>query len=420
MVIEFRSARTRRAGAIAHSKKTHTYPIHLDGAATRRGPQGEQMIVGFVRLTDLFAIYQGMGERFFSRNIRFGLPSNGSVNKSIRRSISRIVLDEKEDARTFAFNHNGVSLAAEAIVNLEGVQTITEPRLLNGAQTVTTFAEFVKANAGNALLRERQDIVSQISVLCRIVTGATPEFVTVVTINNNRQNPVEAWNLHANDVIQLAIQDKFRDDLHIYYERQQGAFRPLGDEDLKEQGITEHKAIELTKLARTFLASDGNIDKLARFPDVFEDEGIYSTVFNEGRLRADSRKIVLCYKVQFRLRRFADAIVDRGASKYEFVQKSRYLLWALLCQAILNDPKIEQRAGEFGEGLSLEAQFTDWLSGVAARQCRLILSDLVQDEIYSENVAEGNYGFMRANAAFKRSMEIAYRRYGWVVKRLNR
>ena len=30
--------------------------------------------------------------------------------------------------------------------------------------------------------------------------------MTRVTINNNRQNPVEPWNLHANDDIQLELQ----------------------------------------------------------------------------------------------------------------------------------------------------------------------------------------------------------------------
>jgi hypothetical protein len=115
-------------------------------------------------------------------------------------------------------------------------------------------------------------------VVCRIITDAVPEFVTMVTINNNRQNPVDPWNLHANDMIQLEIQDKFRDDLGIYYGRQERAFENLSDEDLEEQGITEHRAIELTRLARTFLVSDGDIDKLTRFREVFEDDRIYGQV----------------------------------------------------------------------------------------------------------------------------------------------
>jgi hypothetical protein len=219
-------------------------------------------------------------------------------------------------------------------------------------------------------------------------------------------------------MIQLEIQDKFRDDLGIYYERQEKAFANLSDDDLEEQGIREYKAIELTKLARTFLASDGDIDKLTHFREVFEDDRIYGQVFNRNRLQADSRKIVLCYKVQFRLGRIVGDIVDRGANKYAYVQRSRNLLWALLCQALLNDPKLEGRAEEFGQGLSLEAQYTDWLAGLATTKCRFILSDLVADKVYASKAAEGNFGFMRANAAYKRSMEIAHKRWRWVEKRL--
>ncbi|MGH7822013.1 MAG: AIPR family protein, partial [Candidatus Binatia bacterium] len=420
MVIEFRSARTRKVGPTTHLRKTHTYPVQLDETVTRAGPNGETMTIGFIRLVDLNAMYREMNQRFFERNIRAALPEDEAVNRSIQQSLKRIVIDGKEDANVFAFNHNGVTLFAESLSATDGQFKMTEPRLLNGAQTVTTFARFLKANEGNKLLTERRDVLDQIHVVCRIITDALPEFVTTVTINNNRQNPVDPWNLHANDMIQLEIQDKFRDDLGVYYERQERAFENLSDEDLEEQGITEYKAIELTRLARTFLASDGDIDKLTRFREVFEDDRIYNQVFEQSRLKADSRKIVLCYKVQFRLRRLVYDIVDKGANKYAYVQRARNLLWALLCQAILNDSKLEERAEDFGRGLSLEAQYTDWLSGFATTRCRFILSDLVADKTYAPKAAEGNFSFMRTNAAYKRSMEIAYKRWRWVEKRLNR
>ncbi len=418
LVIEFRSARTRKVGSTSHLRKTHTYPISLDETVTRAGPNGESMTIGFIRAVDLCTMYREMGERFFERNIRAALPEDQAVNRSIQQSIKRIILDGKDDPRVFAFNHNGVTLFAEALAALDGQFKITEPRLLNGAQTVTTFARFLKANEGNKLLAERRSELERIHVMCRIITQAPPEFVTMVTINNNRQNPVDPWNLHANDMIQLEIQDKFRDELGIYYERQERAFENLSDEELEEQGITEYKAIELTRLARTFLVSDGEIDKLTRFREVFEDDRVYNQVFNANRLKADARKIVLCYKVQFRLRRLVNDIVDKGANKYAYVQRARNLLWALLCQAILNDSKLEDRADEFGRGLSLEAQYTDWLSGLATTRCRFILSDLVADKAYAPKAAEGNFSFMRTNAAYRRSMEIAYKRWKWVEKRL--
>lgn len=418
MVIEFRSARTRKVGPTTHLRKTHTYPVQLDETIRRQGPSGECMTIGFIRLADLNTMHREMGQRFFERNIRAALPEHEAVNRSIEQSLKRIVIDAKQDAAAFAFNHNGVTLFAEALTLIDGEFRLTEPRLLNGAQTVTTYARFLKTNEGNATLAQHKHLLDEVRVMCRIITEASPEFVTTVTINNNRQNPVDPWNLHANDMIQLEIQDKLRDDLGIYYERQERAFENLSDEELEEQGITEYKAVELTRLARTFLVSDGDIDKLTRFREVFEDDRIYGQVFDASRLKADSRKMILCYKVQFRLRRLVNDIVDKGYNKYAYVQRARNLLWALLCQAILNDLKLEERAEDFGRGLSLEAQYTDWLSGLATTRCRFILSDLVADKQYAPKVAEGNFSFMRTNAAYKRSMEIAYRRWRWVEKHL--
>jgi hypothetical protein len=420
MVIEFRSARTRRVGSAAYISKTHRYPINLEHVISRTGPDGETMTIGFIRLVDLATMYREMGQRFFERNIRAALPEDEAVNRSIQQALKRIVLDEKEDARVFTFDHNGVTLFAEALNASDSEFEITEPRLLNGAQTVTTLARFLKANEGNKLLSERKAVMDSINVMCRVITNASPEFVTTVTINNNRQNPVNPWNLRANDMIQLQLQDKFRDDLEIYYARQEGAFENLSDEDLEELGITQYKAIELTRLARTYLASDGNIDKLSHFREVFEQDRLYNQVFHPSRLRADARKIVLCYKVQFKLRRLMNDIAERGVNKYAYVLRARNLLWALLCQALLNDPNVEQFAYDFGGSLTLEAQYTDRLSTFATTRCRWILSDLVEDKLYAPKAAEGNYSFMRTNAAYTRSMTIAHKRWRWVEKRLNR
>ncbi len=420
MVIEFRSARTRKVGSTSHLRKTHTYPVTLEETVTRQGPGGEVMTIGFIRLQDLHAMHRDMGQRFFERNIRAALPEDKAVNRSIQASLKRIVVDGKEDPQVFGFNHNGVTLYAEALVAADGQFQLTEPRLLNGAQTVMTFARFVQAHEGHAALNGRRKAVAGLQVMCRIITHAMPEFVTTVTINNNRQNPVEPWNLHANDAIQLELQDKFRDDLGLYYERQERAFENISDEDLEEQGIVGHKAIELTRLARTFLASDGELDKLSRFRDVFEDDRIYAQVFGPGRLRTDLRRVVVCYKVQFRLRKLIGDIVERGTNKYAYVQRGRNMLWALLCQAALNDPDIDARAEEFGRGLALEAQFTEWLSGLATARCRFLLSDLVEDKAYAAKAAEGNFSFLRTNAAYKRSMEFARKRWKWDVKRLTR
>jgi hypothetical protein len=91
----------------------------------------------------------------------------------------------------------------------------------------------------------------------------------------------------------------------------------------------------MLKLTQTFLLTDGQISRVSEMRRVFEDDRLYDQVFRQARLKADSRHILLCYKIQFRLRKLANEIAQKGQSKYWFISRARYLLWALLCQGLL-------------------------------------------------------------------------------------
>jgi len=151
--------------------------------------------------------------------------------------LKKIIIEKTEHPSVFAFDHNGITLFAERLEHLDGQCRLTAPRLLNGAQTVTTVAGFLEKNKDNPKLKDGRDAFESIRVLCKVISDADQKFVTRFTVNNNRQNPVEPWNLHANDLIQLEIQEKLRTDLGIYYERQENAFGQLSPEDLEGYGI---------------------------------------------------------------------------------------------------------------------------------------------------------------------------------------
>ena len=416
-VVEFRSA-TGRVGDTSDHRETHCFDLAAAGLMSREGPQGQLMHIGFIKLADLHRMHLKMGPRFFERNIRYGLGDTEAVNRAISRALKAIVIDFSENPGLFAFNHNGIALFAEGIEELNGCIRLISPRLLNGAQTVTTTTQFFEKFRDHPKLQEGLQAFESIQVLCKIITEANQGFVTSVTINNNRQNPVEPWNLHANDLIQLELQDKFREELKIFYERQERSFEHLSLEDLEEQGITEARAIQMVKLAQTFLMTDGTLDRVNRMRQVFEDERLYGQVFSGNRLRVDARHIVLCYKVQFRLRKLTQVIEDRGAKKYAFVGRARYLLWALLCQGLLNDPNLEELAEQYGTSMSLPANLTAHLTWLSTARVRLLLSDLISDPEYVDRAREQNLGFLRTNRAFDKCMELGHRKWRWVHKKL--
>jgi hypothetical protein len=416
LVIEFRSGKAKKAGGVSHQRTSRTYPVELDKRLTSIGPDGQHMIIAFVKLIDLYGMYRDMGQRFFERNIRSALPEEGAVNRALERAFRRIVMEGKDEPSVFVFDHNGVTFAAEKVEQVNGSYEVTEPRLLNGAQTITTIARFIEKNADDPSYKENRPCLEKLCVICKIITDATDDFIVRVTVNNNRQNPVEPWNLRANDMIQLELQDKFRDDLEIYYGRQQGAFENLSTETLDEIGISARKPIEMLKLTQTFLVVDGEIDKTARMPRVFEDDRTYEQVFNRNRLKADSRKILLCYKVQFRLRRLMDDILDKGPEKYAYLNRARALLWALICQGILNDKDLEKYAAAYGTDMTMPADFTEYLSWLATARCRQLISDLTTSKDNAGKIKEGKFSFLRTNASYKQCMAFAYKRWKWVEK----
>lgn len=417
-VVDFRSA-SGRVGNASAPRQTTTFTIPLDNLVTVSGPEQQQMHIGFIRLADLHQMHKALGPRFFDHNIRYGLGESEAVNRAISRTLREIVLDQTENPRIFAFNHNGITLYAERFEPHEQQFQLTAPRLLNGAQTVTTVDAFRTSNKDNPALSNGQSAFEAIKVLCKVITKSDQKFVTRVTINNNRQNPVEPWNLHANDMIQLELQDKFRDDLKIYYERQENAFDQLSTEDLEEYGIREEsRAVQMLKLTQVFLLTDGNISRLSDIRRVYEDDKIYDQVFRHARLKADSRHMLLCYKVQYRLRKIANEIEQKGQNKYAFIHRSRYLLWALICQGLLNHDDIESIAEDYGQSLVMPAGFTDLLSKIATTRVRQLLSALMSDREYQDKVLEGNLSFLRTDKAFEKCMETAHAKWKWVHKKL--
>lgn len=418
LVVEFKSS-SGKVGALRTPRHTTTFDVPITDAVAVAGPDGQKMHIGFIRLADLHGMHKEIGPRFFDSNIRYGLGEGEAVNRAISGALRQIVLDKAEPPSVFAFNHNGITLFAERVEKLDGHYRLTAPRLLNGAQTVTTVTGFFNANKDHPRLSEGMALFGEIRVLCKVITDADQKFVTRVTINNNRQNPVEPWNLHANDLIQLELQDKLAADVGVYYERQENAFDQLSIDDLEDYGIREEsQAVQMLKLTQTFLLTDGLISRVLQMRRVFEDDKVYDQVFRQGRLRADSRHILLCYKVERRLRKLSGEIEQKGQNKYAFIHRCRYLLWALICQGLLNHEEVEDLAEKYGTNMSVPADYTGVLSYLATARVRILLSDLMQDRDYADKVKDGNLSFLRTDRAFEKCMDLAYKKWRWVHKKL--
>ena len=319
----------------------------------------------------------------------------------------------------FCFNHNGITLAAEQLTPQDGHANVRVPRLLNGAQTLTTLAAFLQEYEDNPLLKTHGELLESIRVLAKIVVDDPfSDFVTNVAICNNRQNPVEPWNLRANDRIQCDLHGKFKEEVGIFYSRHENAFRGYTVDELEEMGYESPRDIRIRPLAQTFLAVQGEIKKMAQLPEVFENQRYYDDTFRESYLHCDARKIVVAYKIHLVLRDPMQRLEELASKKNgAAISKARNLVWALLIQAVLNDPKLQDVLEEYGTsvregGLPFENTY-----GILLRPEFLpILKDVLAREEYQEKLGNEKYDFLKSKDFYGHCKNLAWDKFNWTKK----
>jgi len=400
-------------------KQSAVYTVELD-SLLKVANQNNELVVTFVSLDILHKMYSDLGEKFFEKNIRSGLDDGKMTNSEIKKSLQRI-LANKEPSEYFTFYHNGVALTAQELAFDGQSLKMTEPRLLNGAQTVKTVKQFVEEENKKQVDNKNkvQELLNRIKVMTRIVRSREEEFLKRVTINNNRQNPIMPWNLRANEIVQLQLEEQFRDKLGIYYERRENSLTNLTNEDLEDMNITTHtKAIEIRKLAQTLLALHGEVDKISQIKEVFENERWYNDTFRKEYLDIDPRRLVLLYKIQYRMPTIVKEIQYISYERYDHSGKLRNLVWCLAIQGIMNEDKFDSYVQTYGNSLNIEANFNIMLKNIASMKIRFILKDTFYDSRYSEYLNQSKYSFLKTKATYNDCMQVARRKFGWDKKDL--
>jgi hypothetical protein len=399
-----------------------SFTINLGGDIVAPGPDGETMHTGFVSLADLLAMYRQMNTRLFDRNIRAPLAKRDaskttSVNQKIADTLRRIVIERTQPAAAFAFMHNGVTIYAQRLVGSKGSYEVTEPRVLNGAQTVATTAQFAERFAEDPRFKANSSALADTRVLCKIVAKADDEFVRAVTVATNRQNPVHPANLRANDPIQLQIADWLREN-GFFYERQENSAAWQDPDDLAEQGVTADRVIQIKRLGETFAVTDGKLERARNMNELFDSDLQYAETFHEGRLVEDLGKTVLCYKCRTYCHNTLAKELTTG--KTAFVDRAKLMLWALVCQGLLNQSDLGDLVATFGTDLRMPSDFRERLLKIAMRQVKPTFAWLVQQKDFAEHFKQERYDFLRGEKAFKKCMSHALEAYGWRQTRLGR
>jgi hypothetical protein len=374
-----------------------------------------RMMIQLVSLRTLLEMYLDFGEKLFERNIRssYGFTQAQSmVNSKIKRSMRQCVIDGTQQPEDFTFFHNGVTLKARDIQCNNGGIALYEPRILNGAQTIASAHDFYQEHK---IKKDILDRLEQIKVVAKIIVSGNESFVRNVAINNNRQNPIEPWHLRANDKLQLEFEERFAKQLGIYYERRENSFANEKQAELRARGITQDKPIKMKMFGQMLLALQGQVGRMSRIGEAFENDSQYRDMFRDKYLTMNLRKLVLFYKIHKKLTGILYEIESKGKEKYSYASKTRYLAWALLIQGLLNDSDIEAYVQNYGTDMVYQQEYGLTLQKLATSRIRLIYSDTFKKNPYSRDIGNDKFGFLRRKTTYDDCMKTARKKYHWNV-----
>ncbi|MFJ8685479.1 AIPR family protein [Micromonospora wenchangensis] len=171
---------------------------------------------------DQVADWVGHGSGLFHLNIRNPLGRTPINNEMIETLVG-------EPANFWYFN-NGVTILCESVERVQQSMrapqsrplrlTLKNASVVNGAQTVRSVAEALKADEDAAS--------AQVGVRI-IVTGRAVEFAKQATQATNRQNRVESRDFITLDPVQAAILEEMRAELGLDYSVRRGELEPEPD-----------------------------------------------------------------------------------------------------------------------------------------------------------------------------------------------
>ena len=87
-------------------------------------------------------------------------------------------------------------------------------------------------------------------------------------------------------------------------------------------------------------------------------------------------------------------------------------------QGLLNDNYIDDLLENYGNSLSVEADFNSIVKDIGSKKIRIILSELIKQKKYQDYVENGKFSFLKTRVSFVDCMTIANNRYGWEMQKI--
>jgi hypothetical protein len=193
----------------------------------------------------------------------------------------------KTSPAIFPFYHIGVTISAtrgEEGRNL--LFSLESPSVINGCQTITlanAFLEKLEKEADTEQKQAQLALFNEIQVIAKIVIGVSGDELREITNANNRQNPIENWQLYSNDPIHIAIELALKDN-GVFYERQKGKFDSMMRVTANAASYynTNGTYIEVGRLGQVIAFAKKELQLAAKPSLIFEQKKHHDHIFDSN------------------------------------------------------------------------------------------------------------------------------------------
>jgi hypothetical protein len=252
------------------------------GPAGHVSLQGDsELRIKLVSLLSLVELLRRRGALVFDKNVRLYL--NTKENRTRLEHPMEETLESicsgSLDASVFPAYHGGVTISAAGCSGEDGRIRVESPNIINGCQTVTIADRYLS----KLEKAERQDAIARfakIQVIAKIVVRPNDDQLREIANCNNRQNPVEPWQLFCNDPIHVEIEMALQ-EVGVFYERQKGKFASESRVRIAAKyANTNGTVIEVLALAQHIALCRGQLSLAAKPSEIFGNKEQHDAIFN--------------------------------------------------------------------------------------------------------------------------------------------
>ncbi|HEY0097398.1 MAG TPA: AIPR family protein [Pyrinomonadaceae bacterium] len=242
--------------------------------------------LAYVSLHSLVELYRQRGDVLFDKNVRLSLAGTKEARERLVNPMENtldMITSGRLSPSIFPFYHIGVTIAATSVADEDtNLLNLAAPSIINGCQTITIASEYLKrlewqADAG-AL-----ELFKQIKVVAKVVVGTTNEELKEITNSNNRQNPIENWQLFSNEPLHVEIEAALK-DIGVFYERQKGKFDSVmkSADNARHYQATRGTYVKVVDLGQIVALSRKNLQWAAKPSEIFINKENHDRIFDRS------------------------------------------------------------------------------------------------------------------------------------------